>query len=109
MKLPSSSLRATRTSSSSSTDSVFQSEIVQVYVIMGGSRTVEEGDELLSSAFGTQGQSDGGETSDGIEAEDDIVVLYSRSVLCPELFHMAMEALGWGPHTFSSSMSTAMG
>lgn len=59
-----------------------------------GSRTIEEGDKLLSSAFSTQGQSNGGEASNGIEAEDDIVVLRGRSVLCPELFQVAMEAVG---------------
>lgn len=40
-----------------------------------GQQTVEEGDELLPSALGAQGQGDGRKTSDGIETEDDIVVL----------------------------------
>ena len=37
--------------------------------------TIEEGDELLASALGAQGEGDGGETVDGIETEQNIVVL----------------------------------
>lgn len=53
-----------------------------------GSRTVEEGDELLPSALGAKGEGDGRETSDGIETEDDIVVLCKRSVSGPVLVGM---------------------
>lgn len=52
-----------------------------IYGIGGeGSRTVEEGNQLLPSAFGAKGEGDGGETSDGVETENDIVVLCGRSV-----------------------------
>lgn len=52
---------------------------VHVHDRGGGSRTVEEGNELLPSAFGAKGEGDGGETSDGVETEDDIVVLSGRN------------------------------
>lgn len=80
-----------------------------MYVIEEGSQTVEEGDELLSSALGAQGQGDGRETSNGIEAEDDIVVLCDTSVMYRVVFLTTMSALELESHTFSSSMSTAMG
>lgn len=38
-------------------------------------RTVEEGDEFLPSSLCAQGQGNGGEASNGIETEDNIVVL----------------------------------
>lgn len=44
-----------------------------------GSRTVEKGNKLLPSAFGAKGKGDGGETSDGVETEDNIVVLCGRN------------------------------
>lgn len=37
--------------------------------------TVEERDELVSSALGAKGKSNGREAVDGVEAEQDIVVL----------------------------------
>lgn len=46
-----------------------------------GSQTVEEGNQLLPSALGAQGQGDGRQTSDGVEAEDDIVVLCIRLMM----------------------------
>lgn len=54
---------------------------VYTYAVWGkGSRTVEKGNELLPSAFGAQGEGDSRETSDSIEAENDIVVLRQLSV-----------------------------
>lgn len=38
-------------------------------------QTIEEGDQFLPSALGAQGEGDGGEASDCIEAKDNIVVL----------------------------------
>lgn len=85
MNPPSSSLRATRTSSSSSTDSVRRvlasgSGNGSSYQIGGirGARsrlTIEEGDELIAGALGAQGKGDGREAVDGIEAKQDIIVL----------------------------------
>lgn len=48
---------------------------MQTYKVGKGSQTVEEGDQFLPSALGAQGEGDGRQTSDGVEAEDDIVVL----------------------------------
>lgn len=77
MKLPSSSLRATRTSSSSSTDSAADGSAMRMVVAgaAGMERTVQEGDQLLAGALGAEGEGDGGETVNGIQAEEDIVVL----------------------------------
>lgn len=69
-----------------------------MYVIQEGSQTVEEGDELLSSALGAQGQGDGRETSNGIEAENDIVVLCATSVMYQVLFRTTMSSLGSVSH-----------
>lgn len=38
-------------------------------------QTIEEGDQFLPSALGAQGQGDGGQASDCIETEDNVVVL----------------------------------
>lgn len=38
-------------------------------------QTIEEGDQFLPSALGAQGEGNGGEASDCIETEDNIVVL----------------------------------
>lgn len=46
-----------------------------IYGVGEGSRTVEERNEFLPSALGAQGKGDGRETSNGVQAEDDIVVL----------------------------------
>lgn len=45
-----------------------------------GSQTVEKGNQFFASALGAQGKGDGGEASDGIQAEDDIVVLCLWSI-----------------------------
>lgn len=90
MKVPSSSLRATSTSSSSSTLSVGgkpwsavgtgggQAERHPSGEGGGGAgsrRTIEKGDQLDAGALGAQGEGNGREAVDGVEPEDDIVVL----------------------------------
>lgn len=74
-----------------------------------GSRTVEEGNKLLPSAFGAKGEGDGGETSDGVETKDDIVVLSGRNQWVRLVGCCGNVGSKWEAHTFSSSMSTAMG
>lgn len=39
--------------------------------------TIEKGDELLPSALSSQGEGDGRKSVDGIQAEEDIIVLRS--------------------------------
>lgn len=112
MKLPSSSLSATKTSSSSSTDSALVLEELHKGIRWGGKRaqTIEEGDQLLPSALGAQGEGDSGEASDCIETEDDIVVLGISSAGSWEGRRAACVRGGVCVlRTLSSSMSTAMG
>lgn len=40
-----------------------------------GEGTVKEGNELISGSLRAQGKSDGGEAADGVQSEQDIVVL----------------------------------
>lgn len=40
-----------------------------------GGRTVKEGYELISGALGAQGESDGRQAADGVQSEQDIIVL----------------------------------
>lgn len=51
--------------------------------------TVEEGDQLLARALGAQGEGDSRKAVDGIEAQEDIVVLY---LICQ---HRRCAAGGW--------------
>ena len=91
MKLPSSSLKATRTSSSSSTDSAFGelARAIEWYIIvlfyfdflglLGAGRgrlTIKKRDELLTGALRAKGEGDGGEPVDGIQTEQNIIVLF---------------------------------
>lgn len=89
MKVPSSALRATRTSSSSSTLSVggkpcqrWARGVGRLSVTRhggrggaGSRRTIEKGNQLHAGALGAQGEGNGREAVDGVEAELDIVVL----------------------------------
>jgi hypothetical protein len=43
-----------------------------------GRLTIKEGDQLLASALGAQGQGNGREAVDGIEPEQDVVVLVTN-------------------------------
>jgi hypothetical protein len=72
--LPSSSLSAVSTSSSSSTDSAAH---VSLHPPPARPRalTVQEGDELLSCSLRAQGKSYRVEAVDGIQSQNDIVVL----------------------------------
>lgn len=51
--------------------------------ICGWYLTVEEGDELLSSALGAECERNGRESVDGIQAKEDIVVLCLWSTFGP--------------------------
>lgn len=42
---------------------------------MGSGLTVKKGNQLLASALGAQGEGNGRKPVDGIEAEEDVVVL----------------------------------
>lgn len=42
-----------------------------------GRLTIKEGDQLVPSALGAQGKGDGRQSVDGIEAEQDVVVLFT--------------------------------
>jgi len=78
-KPPSSSLRAVRTSSSSSTDSIAGS-VVAIEAVCEIVRTVEERYKLIASALRAQSKGNGGESADGIQAEKDIVMLGGMSI-----------------------------
>jgi hypothetical protein len=43
--------------------------------------TIEEGDELLTSSFSAESKSNGRETVDGVETEQNIIVLKSNQAL----------------------------
>lgn len=107
-KPPSSSLRAVSTSSSSSTDST--GALVKLGPTMPcpelcGELTIKERYELISCAFGTKGEGDGRQATNGIQSEQDIIVLLGRRLVCEE--GKGYEAEYWP--TLSSSMSTAIG
>lgn len=106
MKLPSSSLRATKTSSSSSTDSAMDALGDDAKLEAGGrgQLTIEERDELFSRALGTEGEGDGGEAVNSVESEQDVIVLGGTKLAGPRRGEGGKERL-----TLSSSMSTAMG
>jgi len=73
-KPPNSSLKAVRTSSSSSTDSVRESVIANASAC-GCMRTVQERNQLIASALRTQCEGDGGESTNGVQAKKDVVML----------------------------------
>ena len=73
-KPPNSSLKAVRTSSSSSTDSAKESVLANAKS-RGCMRTVQERDQLIAGALRTQCEGDGGESANGIEAKENIVML----------------------------------
>lgn len=84
MKPPSSSLRATRTSSSSSTDSAGECVSTRVAVTIEanylgrgkfGKRTVEERDKLVSRALGAESEGNGREAVNSIQTEENVIVL----------------------------------
>jgi hypothetical protein len=43
--------------------------------------TIEEGDELLTGSFSAESKSNGRETVDGVETEQNIIVLKSNQML----------------------------
>jgi len=107
---PNSSLRAVRTSSSSSTDSV-QKSAEAIGVLCEYMRTIEERYQLIASALRAQSEGNGGESADGIQAEKDIVMLCGMSV--PDIKHADIRYSNDSgrrrSRTLSSSMSTAIG
>ena len=110
-KPPNSSLRAVRTSSSSSTDSTKRSAeaIEAVYECV---RTIKERYQLIASALRAQSESNGGESANGIQAEKDVVMLCGMSV--PDIqpagiICCSSESKRRRFRTLSSSMSTAIG
>ena len=44
--------------------------------VAGVQRTIEERDKLLASALSAEGECDGGEAVDGVQSEQDIIVLH---------------------------------
>lgn len=46
-----------------------------------GFLTIEERNELVSGALSTKGEGNGGESVNGVQAQEDIVVLQAWSVL----------------------------
>ena len=73
--LPSSSLNAVSTSSSSSTDSVYFVSPHVSLVVCKRKPTVEEGYQLISCALSAQCKSYGVETVNCVQSQDHIVVL----------------------------------
>lgn len=75
-KLPSSSLRAVRTSSSSSTDSADGHQ----HVCAGPRwevlrRTIEEGYQLIPRPLSSKGQGNGRQAADRVQSQQDVIVL----------------------------------
>ena len=73
-KPPNSSLKAVRTSSSSSTDSAKESVLANAKSCKC-MRTVQEGNQLIASALRTQCEGDGGESTNSVQTEKDVVML----------------------------------
>jgi hypothetical protein len=71
---PNSSLKAVRTSSSSSTDSARES-VLDNAKPCECMRTVQERDQLIAGALRTQCEGDGRESTNSVQAEKDIVML----------------------------------
>ena len=110
MKPPSSSLRATKTSSSSSTDSVWST--VRVCCCRAGTQTlqltIEKGNKLLAGALGAESKGNSREPVDGVETEEDVVVLGMWSAPVDQA-GQPRAIIVIGHRTFSSSIRTAMG
>lgn len=49
-----------------------------------GELTVKERYELVSRAFGAKGEGDGRKATNGIQSEQDIIVLIRRRLVCEE-------------------------
>lgn len=78
--------------------------------------TIEKRDEFLASALGAQGKGDGRKAMDGIEAEENVIVLPAKGVSDEHVKRgrrrRRQRRRTWplaAAITLSSSMSTAMG